>query len=147
VSPVKIEDGSPQGLYVPCGKCIACRIARTREWTVRIMHEMSCHDNAVFATLTYDDDHLPPDRSISKDELQRFIKRLRKELGDRKIRYFACGEYGETTNRPHYHAIIFGLGLTEDTLSIVINTNNLKTVTPFRLSPIEDLIFQNALQD
>jgi len=26
-----------------------------------------------------------------------------------KIRYFHCGEYGETTRRPHYHAILYGI--------------------------------------
>ena len=40
--------------------------------------------------------------------MQKFWKRLRKNLNV-KIRYFNCGEYGEHTFRPHYHAIIFGL--------------------------------------
>lgn len=92
---------------------MACRVARAREWSTRIMHEMGSWDDSVFATLTYDQDHLPPDGSISKDELQRFFKRLRKALGDRKIRYYACGEYGEKFNRPHYHAILFGVGFMD----------------------------------
>ena len=105
-----------QGLIVPCGKCMACRVARAREWSTRIMHEMGSHEDAVFATLTYDNEHLPADGSISKDELQRFMKRLRKAMGGRKIRYYACGEYGETYKRPHYHACLFGLDFSEDRL-------------------------------
>lgn len=32
------------------------------------------------------------------------------------IRYFGCGEYGETTRRAHYHIILFGLKLDESKL-------------------------------
>ena len=48
-----------QGLIVPCGKCIACRKAKTREWTLRMLHELDTSDDACFLTLTYDDDNLP----------------------------------------------------------------------------------------
>ena len=65
------------------------------------------HDENCFITLTYRNECLPGDLSIHKEELQKFFKRLRKNTG-KKIRYFACGEYGEKTSRPHYHAIIFG---------------------------------------
>lgn len=85
-----------------------CRIARAREWSVRMLHEMSCHEASVFVTLTYNDENLPPDGSLQKRDLQLFWKRLRKALRGRKIRYYACGEYGEDTGRPHYHAICFG---------------------------------------
>jgi hypothetical protein len=34
------------------------------------------------------------------------MKRLRK-LTANKLKYYACGEYGSTNKRPHYHAIIF----------------------------------------
>ena len=36
------------------------------------------------------------------------MKRLRKKLHPLKIRFFHCGEYGDKTRRPHYHALIFG---------------------------------------
>jgi len=38
-----------------------------------------------------------------------FLKRLRKSIAPQRIRFFACGEYGEKTSRPHYHAVLFGL--------------------------------------
>ena len=93
-------------LDVPCGHCLACRIARTREWTVRLLHESEFWEDTIFVTLTYDDEHLPSDRSLVPRDLTLFFKRLRKDLGDRKIKYYACGEYGDTFGRPHYHAII-----------------------------------------
>lgn len=65
------------------------------------------HKRNAFITLTYDDDQLPADNSISKREFQLFMKRLRKELGTR-VRFFGCGEYGEKGGRAHYHGLIFG---------------------------------------
>lgn len=93
---------------VPCGKCAACRIARTRDWAIRLMHESAYWPYSLFATLTYDDAHLPGDFGLHKRDLVLMFKRLRKDR-ENKLKYFACGEYGETGGRPHYHAIIFGV--------------------------------------
>ena len=118
-SPFRLKQKDGYVVELPCGHCMACRIARSREWASRIIHEMVYYDKTVFITLTYNNENLPANLSLSKDELQRFFKRLRKSISPRKIRYFACGEYGDQHDRPHYHAIIFGLGLSEsDTLSI-----------------------------
>lgn len=70
---------------------------------MRCVHEASCHAQNSFLTLTYRD---PAPERLEKEDLQRFFKRLRKAVG--KLRYFACGEYGERTKRPHFHALIFG---------------------------------------
>lgn len=59
------------------------------------------HEQNSFITLTYKNS--PP--CLNKRDLQLFIKRLRCSY---RLRYFACGELGEYTKRPHYHAIIFG---------------------------------------
>lgn len=103
---------------MPCGHCIACRIARSREWASRIIHEMVYYEKTCFLTLTYNDENKPQDGSIKKEDLQKFFKRLRKDLEPKKIRYFASGEYGDQTARPHYHAIIFGLGCSEEDTKI-----------------------------
>lgn len=69
------------------------------------------HDHNSFITLTYSPENEPKDKSIHKEELQKFFKRLRKQIWEqegKQIRYFACGEYGEQRNRPHYHAVVFG---------------------------------------
>lgn len=103
----------------PCGHCLSCRISKAREWSARLLHELSFWPCAVFVTLTYEDSFLPPNGSLRKRDLQLFFKRLRKSLGDRKIKYYACGEYGSKTNRPHYHAIIFGLGQDTQSKNII----------------------------
>ena len=71
------------------------------------------YENNSFVTLTYNDDHLPENGSIQKVELQNFIKRLRKEIYPKKVRFFGCGEYGEKLNRPHYHACLFGYDFSD----------------------------------
>nr|WAE43499.1 MAG: replication initiator protein [Microviridae sp.] len=114
----------PKGLEVPCGKCLNCRIRKRKEWGMRCLHELSTHENiACFVTLTYDDQHIPWCKSLVKSDLQKFFKRLRKSLEptDRKIRYFACGEYGDITQRPHYHMIIFGLSLSPTDKKYIIS--------------------------
>lgn len=99
---------------VPCGRCPGCRVNRAEDWANRMLWEADYHEHTTFVTLTYDPQFEPPDMSLNKRVLQLFFKRLRKELGDRKIRYFACGEYGETRGRAHYHAVVFGLGLADE---------------------------------
>lgn len=102
----EVPDSSP--LRLPCGGCIGCRTAQARAWALRCQLELQQHSKAAFATLTYDDEHLPV--TLSKRHLQLFIKRARKALGRaRSLRFFASGEYGETTQRPHYHALMYGL--------------------------------------
>lgn len=99
----KIQDADTnQKLQIPCGKCIGCTRAKQRDWSTRIYHESTLHGQNSFITLTYADNAV---HSLSVTDLQLFFKRLRKLT---PLRYFACGEYGETSHRPHYHAIIFG---------------------------------------
>lgn len=95
-------------LTLPCGQCIACRLSHSRQWATRMVHENHMHDSSCFLTLTYNNANLPPDGSLVKEHLTKFFKRYRKSLGAKKIRYFACGEYGSKLFRPHYHAVIFG---------------------------------------
>lgn len=95
-------------LAVPCGKCIGCRLEKSRQWAMRCMHEASLHADNCFLTLTYDDVHLPADGSLVKRDLQLFLKRLRYRYADKRIRYYGCGEYGEQLSRPHYHLCVFG---------------------------------------
>lgn len=112
----KLEDGaisfsrrSDLPMQVPCGQCIGCRLARSREWACRIMHEVSLHDENCFVTLTYDPEHLPAGGALKKSDFQDFMRRLRRFYAGESISYFHCGEYGEENARPHYHAILFGV--------------------------------------
>lgn len=100
------EGFNDRPLQIPCGQCIECRLERSRQWAMRCVAEASLWTDNIFLTLTYDDFHLPVNFSLVKRDLQLFFKRLRKEYGS-GIRYFAAGEYGDKSQRPHYHAIIF----------------------------------------
>lgn len=104
------------GMFVPCGKCYACRRKQSLDWCTRCVFEARGvgFDNCSFLTLTYDDLSLPS-CGVLKRHLQLFFKRLRKR--GLRFRYYACGEYGKRTHRPHYHAILFG-----------VNTDILRTV-------------------
>lgn len=104
-------------MELPCGQCVGCRVDRCREWALRCMHEASLHDENCFVTLTYDDDHLPDGGSVSKRDLQCFFKRLRSRHEGVKLRYFACGEYGDSMMRPHYHFLLFGFEFLDKELS------------------------------
>ena len=112
---------------IPCGKCLNCKKKRRSDWSLRLEHEYLYSDSALFITLTYNDASIPRNKGIptlNKKDLQDYIKRLRnshvayvsRELGIRKsevknhskqIRYYAVGEYGSKTNRPHYHILLF----------------------------------------
>lgn len=103
----KARAGEGDPLELACGQCIGCRIGRSKMWAVRCMHEASLYENNCFLTLTYSDEYIPIDGSLDYTHFQGFMKRLRKRFQGKKIRFYMCGEYGDQTNRPHYHAIIF----------------------------------------
>lgn len=94
---------------LPCGRCVGCRLERSRQWAVRCVHEAQLHQDNSFITLTYSDVNLPYGGTLVKKHFQDFAKRVRKQYADRKISYFHCGEYGDRSRRPHYHALLFGL--------------------------------------
>lgn len=98
---------------VPCGQCTACRLERSRQWAMRCMHEASLHEENCFITLTYDDKHLPRLGSLVPDDMQKFLKRLRKRYADKRIRFYGCGEYGDKYGRPHYHICLFGFDFAD----------------------------------
>lgn len=104
---------------VPCGQCIGCKLNRSQVWAARIMHEVqyqeSLGNESTLALLTYDDEHLPhtDDRlpTLFPRDVQLFIKRLRREVEkhDKRIKFYAAGEYGDNFDRPHYHVAIMGI--------------------------------------
>lgn len=105
-------------MQIPCNQCIGCRLDRARSWSIRLMHERTQHELCCFLTLTYNDHYLPKDRSLVKRDFQLFMKRLRKYHHYNNpdaplIKYYMCGEYGGNTDRPHYHAIVFGLDFAD----------------------------------
>jgi len=119
-------------IQVKCGNCILCRTNHAKEWAIRITHEQQLHDENSFITLTYAEENLPlinNTPTLRLKDLQDFMKRLRFQLHPKKIRYYAVGEYGEKTQRPHYHACIFGHAFTEKR-SILRSTPSLLWTNP-----------------
>jgi len=85
---------------------------------MRLHLEGQQHEKSCFITLTYDEDNIPDDNSLNPEDLNRFIRRLRKHLSPTRIRYYAVGEYGGKFQRPHYHAIIFGHNFPDSSVYI-----------------------------
>lgn len=147
---VFVERGDTlQTLDLPCGRCVGCRLERSRKWAMRCMHESQLHQHSSYLTLTYDDEHLPEDGSLNYRHFQLFMKRLRKEYG--KLRFYMCGEYGEKNLRPHYHAIIFGLYLPDRipwkrTASgfFVDRSPTLERLWPYGFSSVGEVTFESA---
>lgn len=69
------------------------------------MLESMSHKTAVFVTLTYDEENEPENGFLSPEDLNHFLRTLRHRI---KFRYYAAGEYGTQSFRPHYHLILFG---------------------------------------
>lgn len=109
---VQVKGSGGTTIAVPCNRCIACRINKTSEWATRVLFEADKYERNCFITLTYDDEHLPQNASLVKKHIQDFNKRVRKHYFGNETsayKYFICGEYGPTTNRPHYHGAILGI--------------------------------------
>ncbi|WNK14523.1 MAG: replication initiator protein [Microvirus sp.] len=143
------ERGDCRPVRISCGQCIGCRLERSRQWAVRCMHEASLYDASSFVTLTYDDHFLPLNGSLTYPHFQRFLKRLRKKLG--KVRFYMCGEYGDRTLRPHYHALLFGCFFDDreplrvtDSGSQIWRSAILEKLWPYGYSSIGDVTFESA---
>lgn len=132
-SPVQFRKVSSEAAF-PCGQCIACRINKRRIWSHRIMLEAMRHTSNSFITLTYDDDHLPKDEfyhpktgqvyapfSVNPEHHRLFFNSLRYHYHQHfprqydadgncinNLRFYMVGEYGDSTQRPHYHYALFG---------------------------------------
>lgn len=112
-------------IVVSCGQCFGCKLEKSRQWAVRILHETKQHQANSFLTLTYTDEELPLNGSLNKSDMRNFIKRTRNHLAAKHkkekkrgpapiVRYFQCGEYGDRYGRPHHHVCLFGLDFRDD---------------------------------
>lgn len=149
-------------LTLACGQCIGCRLERSRQWAVRIMHEAQMHERNSFITLTYDKDHLPADGSLNVKHYQNFTKAFRRHLvavdelqpkkPKQELKYFHCGEYGDLNARPHYHSAILGQNFIHDRIPqktteagfTLYTSETLSALWPHGLHRIGDLSFESA---
>lgn len=152
-------------MAVPCGRCIGCRLERSRVWALRCIHEASLYDDNCFITLTFSDiylhdwharnlklDEIQPalKGSLCKTDFQNFMKRLRFRFPDIKIRYFHCGEYGSDNGRPHHHACLFNFRFPD--LKPFITQNGSKVFVseilgelwPYGFTYVGDVTFESA---
>ena len=113
--------------FVPCGSCLGCALDHSKNWAMRMYLESLYSTCTYFFTLTYDDDHIPGDYQLHKKDLQDFIQKLRdnyrKDFGITGIRYYACGEYGGNTGRPHFHIVFFNLPLMKEDFNFYYEKN------------------------
>lgn len=115
--------GAYEYIKIPCGKCVGCRSAKSKEWAVRAFQEAQMHNDNCFITLTYaDDSSVVLDDplclySLRYKHFQLFMKRLRKEYSNDKIRFIVSGEYGTQSGRAHWHAILFGFDFPDKLLA------------------------------
>lgn len=163
-----------QYVELACGQCIGCRIARSKDWALRCVHEASLYEYNCFITLTYCDGigpkHLDcnhdifinPTGTLVKSHFQKFMKRFRKhyqgkdlvinEAGAKTypIRYFMAGEYGSKLERPHYHACVFNFDFDDKTLWSVRNGTRLyrspalERLWPYGFSTIGSVTAESA---
>lgn len=100
---------------VPCGTCVLCLKRRSASWAFRLRQQEKISKSSCFITLTYEETPLSynGNPTLKKRDYQLFMKKLRRSIKNTKqissIKYYACGEYGERSKRPHYHAIMFNL--------------------------------------
>jgi len=151
-------------MEVACGQCLGCRLDRTLMWAMRITHEACLHESAhgnCFVTFTYrskdtctaeqykNGHYVPEDYSLNYHHFRDFIKRLRKHFSQ-KIRYFHCGEYGEESLRPHYHACLFNCSFDDQFVYqqeqgiTTYESDTLQNLWPYGFCTIGELNFETA---
>ena len=132
---------------VPCGHCRECKMDYAKQWANRMILESEDWPCNLFLTTTYRNEDLPINAAsgfptLSKLDVQLFMKRLRKYFAPRRIRFYFAGEYGTRTHRPHYHAIIFNLGLKDFPDIRIHSYNELKQ--PLYYSPTLEKIWSHG---
>lgn len=142
--------GMPTGaspIPIPCGRCTGCRLERSRQWAIRLMKEFKLHDRSSFLTLTYHPDHTPRlsngRPTLVLEDIQLFLKKIRRHFSPHPLRFFQCGEYGcdnpncgnpycKHTALPHHHVILFGEDFCKDRYRI----EDTRTGFPQWMSPL-----------
>lgn len=119
----------PLFILVPCGKCSLCTYSKVTDISSRCALETyTSKCKPLFVTLTYNNENLPADGSVSIDDIQKFLKLLRINLnrffatpyidehGVKRykyakisLRYLYASEYTPNNGRPHYHLLIWNV--------------------------------------
>lgn len=92
--------------WVPCRKCATCKKLKSWRWLQRCLDETAASERTWFTTLTFR--KVPDDGGYSG--VQRWLKRVRKDLHGEAIRYFCAPEIGSRGGRLHFHLLVHGSG-------------------------------------
>lgn len=141
-------------ITVPCSRCIGCRQNHAAGWQFRIMAQAQMHPfgESSFVTLTYRPEAEPQYGSLFYPHVQQFIRALRFQYPDVKVSFYCVGEYGPTTDRPHYHLCIFGVGFRGSRTPVAkgpsghlcYSTPELSRLWPHGFSSVGDLTVESA---
>lgn len=101
---LKAKYGSDNVFVLPCGTCESCRRNKAEDWAVRCELEAKEHKHNYFLTLTFNDSYY---KYASQADLRAFLDHLEGFAHERKFKYFAAQEFGETTHRLHFHLVLF----------------------------------------
>lgn len=96
---------------VPCGRCINCLRSRQTHWRIRLLEEYKymssdARANSFFVTLTIAPKYYDLILKEPQKYIRRFLDRVRKKCG-KSPRHFIVTEFGENTDRYHFHALFF----------------------------------------
>lgn len=137
-------DDESSEIELKCGRCVGCRQDYAKAWALRCMHEAAVHEHSSFVTLTYSPEHCP--RSLRYPDFRRFMRRLRQVRPG--VRFYMCGEYGETFGRPHFHALLFGCSFADRLPtgpgSDLYTSAELSKLWPLGFSSIGDVTYASA---
>lgn len=142
----------------PCGSCIECRLQKSSYIATRCVHQSKMHTQNSFLTLTYSDEALPVDLSLSTDVIQKFWKKMRKHIykeTGQLIKHYSAGEYGDGTGQrainPHYHACLFGYDFPDkkyykktENGDVLYTSQTLEKIWGYGFCPIGDVSFESA---
>lgn len=145
---------------LPCGKCPPCVQRRTSGWSFRLSKEGERSCSSLFVTLTYDTQYVPivgTQKTLDKEDIQLFFKRLRKRHDRKKrlykklniphepIKYYCAGEYGTKRWRPHYHIILFNAE-HQDVIDAWVHPKEKKAIGEVHFGTVEEASIQYSLK-
>ena len=105
---------------------------RTSRDKLELLLACNFGDGDIWLTLTYDDEHLPPNRNEARKVLQKFIRQLRavRKKRGRDIHYVYCTQQvlDDGTQRLHHHMILNSTGPEDfdDIRGLWISGRNIK---------------------
>lgn len=97
-----------------CGQCYECRQQKQRQWLVRMQEQLKDTPNAIFVTLTINDENLTKlkkefpkadENDIAKICIRRYLERIRKKTGKSQKHWYTTEIGGNNTERLHLHGI------------------------------------------